>query len=78
MYKGIYWPGLTNSFHHKHLEVAYLRYSHRQRQKALIMVNVVDLLLKVSNYYCNLYSLNNKFECAFIKRRFKTFLSRNV
>lgn len=47
MYKGIYWPSLTNSFHCKHLELAYLRYSHRQRQKALIIVNIVDLLLKV-------------------------------
>nr|CAI5841533.1 unnamed protein product [Callosobruchus analis] len=48
MYKGIYWPSLTNSFHCKHLELAYLRYSHRQRQKALIIVNIVDLLLKVA------------------------------
>ncbi|CAG9864998.1 unnamed protein product [Phyllotreta striolata] len=47
MYKGIYWPSLTNSFHCKHLEMAYLRYSHRQRQKALIIVNIVDLLLKI-------------------------------
>ncbi|KAF2879850.1 hypothetical protein ILUMI_26307, partial [Ignelater luminosus] len=48
MYKGIYWPSLTNSFHSKHLEMAYLRYSHRQRQKSLIIVNIVDLLLKVA------------------------------
>jgi adenylate cyclase 8 len=48
MYKGIYWPSLTNSFQSKHLELAYLRYSHRQRQKALIIVNIVDLLLKVT------------------------------
>ncbi|XP_049822606.1 adenylyl cyclase 78C isoform X2 [Aethina tumida] len=48
MYKGIYWPCLTNSFQCKHLELAYLRYSHRQRQKALIIVNIVDLLLKVA------------------------------
>ncbi|KAJ8965962.1 hypothetical protein NQ317_009604, partial [Molorchus minor] len=48
MYKGIYWPCLTNSFHCKHLELAYLRYSHRQRQKALIIVNIVDLLLKIA------------------------------
>ncbi|CAH1100508.1 unnamed protein product [Psylliodes chrysocephalus] len=47
MYKGIYWPSLTNSFHSKQLELAYLRYSHRQRQKALIIVNIVDLLLKI-------------------------------
>ncbi|KRT86756.1 Adenylate and Guanylate cyclase, partial [Oryctes borbonicus] len=48
MYKGIYWPSLTNSFHSKHLEVAYLRYSHRQRQKSLIIVNIADLVLKIS------------------------------
>ncbi|XP_019763467.2 adenylate cyclase type 8 isoform X2 [Dendroctonus ponderosae] len=48
MYKGIYWPSLTNSFQCNHLELAYLRYSHRQRQKALIIVNIVDLLLKVA------------------------------
>lgn len=48
MYKGIYWPSLTNSFHSKHLELAYLRYSHRQRQKSLIIVNIVDLFLKVA------------------------------
>ncbi|XP_025835441.1 adenylate cyclase type 8-like, partial [Agrilus planipennis] len=48
MYRGIYWPCFTNSFHCKHLEMAYLRYSHRQRQKSLIIVNIVDLLLKVA------------------------------
>lgn len=49
MYKGIYWPSLTNSFHSKRLEFAYLQYSHRQRQKSLIIVNIADLLLKVSS-----------------------------
>lgn len=48
MYKGIYWPSLTNSFQCKPLELAYLRNSHRQRQKALIIVNIVDLLLKAA------------------------------
>ncbi|KAI4466408.1 adenylate cyclase type 1 [Holotrichia oblita] len=48
MYKGIYWPSLTNSFHNKHLEMAYLRYSHRQRQKSLIIVNIADLVLKIA------------------------------
>ncbi|GLV37822.1 Adenylyl cyclase 78C [Carabus blaptoides fortunei] len=48
MYKGIYWPSLTNSFHDKHLEIQYLRYSHRQRQKSLIIVNIVDLFLKIA------------------------------
>lgn len=35
------------SFRDQQLEVAYQRYSHRQRQKSLIMVNGVDLVLKV-------------------------------
>ncbi|XP_060516864.1 adenylate cyclase type 8 [Cylas formicarius] len=56
MYKGIYWPSLTNSFHYKHLELAYLRYSHRQRQKALIIVNIVDLILKVALIFVWAYS----------------------
>ncbi|XP_063224161.1 adenylyl cyclase 78C [Bacillus rossius redtenbacheri] len=47
VYKGIYCPSLTNSFRESHLELAYQRYSHRQRQKSLIVVNVVDSLLKV-------------------------------
>ncbi|KAK4879603.1 hypothetical protein RN001_007749, partial [Aquatica leii] len=46
MYKGIYWPSLKNNFHSKQLEIAYLRYSHRQRQKSLIIVNMVDFFLK--------------------------------
>nr|CAD7394066.1 unnamed protein product [Timema cristinae] len=47
VYRGIYCPSLTNSFRESHLELAYQRYSHRQRQKSLIVVNVVDFLLKV-------------------------------
>ncbi|KAJ8871131.1 hypothetical protein PR048_027435 [Dryococelus australis] len=47
VYKGIYCPSLTSSFRENHLELAYQRYSHRQRQKSLIVVNVVDSLLKV-------------------------------
>uniref|UniRef100_A0A1B6EMX3 adenylate cyclase n=1 Tax=Cuerna arida TaxID=1464854 RepID=A0A1B6EMX3_9HEMI len=46
LYKGIYWPSLTNSFREPHLELSYQRYSHRQRQKSLIIVNLVDMLLK--------------------------------
>uniref|UniRef100_A0A1B6DLF8 adenylate cyclase n=1 Tax=Clastoptera arizonana TaxID=38151 RepID=A0A1B6DLF8_9HEMI len=46
MYKGIYWPSLTNSFREHHLELSYQRYSHRQRQKSLIIVNAVDMILK--------------------------------
>ncbi|KAG7304246.1 hypothetical protein JYU34_011184 [Plutella xylostella] len=46
-YKGIYWPSITNSFKDENLECSYQRYSQRQRQKSLIMVNVVDLCLKI-------------------------------
>ncbi|XP_049854245.1 adenylate cyclase type 8 isoform X4 [Schistocerca gregaria] len=46
VYRGIYCPSLTNSFRESHLELAYQRYSHRQRQRSLIVVNLVDLLLK--------------------------------
>lgn len=33
----------------KAVELSYQRYSRRQRQKSLIMVNVIDLALKVSD-----------------------------
>ncbi|CAH0691551.1 unnamed protein product, partial [Chilo suppressalis] len=46
-YKGIYWPSLANSFKDEAVECSYQRYSRRQRQKSLIMVNVVDLALKI-------------------------------
>ncbi|KAG8238917.1 hypothetical protein J437_LFUL000754, partial [Ladona fulva] len=46
VYRGIYFPSLTNSFRERRLEMAYQRYSYRQRQKSLIIVNLVDLLLK--------------------------------
>lgn len=47
MVKGILCPSLTNSFRARSLERSYLTYSHRQRQKSLLIVNVVDLMLKV-------------------------------
>lgn len=45
--KGILCPSLTNSFRAQSLERSYLTYSHRQRQKSLIIVNIVDLILKI-------------------------------
>ncbi|XP_012252308.2 adenylyl cyclase 78C [Athalia rosae] len=48
LYKGIFCPSLTNSFHNRHLELSYLNYSNRQRQKSLIMLNVIDLSLKIA------------------------------
>jgi hypothetical protein len=47
VYRGVYCPSLSNSFMEDHLELAYQRYSHRQRQKSLIIVNLVDSLLKI-------------------------------
>lgn len=38
---------MTNSFRAPSLERSYLTYSHRQRQKSLLIVNIVDLLLKI-------------------------------
>ena len=45
--RGFYLPTLTSSFHDCPLESAYQRYSHRQRQKSLIIVNCVDIILKL-------------------------------
>ncbi|XP_055305756.1 adenylyl cyclase 78C-like [Sitodiplosis mosellana] len=45
--KGILCPSLTNSFRARSLERSYLTYSHRQRQKSLLIVNIVDLILKL-------------------------------
>lgn len=45
--KGILCPSLTNSFRARSLERSYLTYSHRQRQKSLLIVNIVDLMLKI-------------------------------
>lgn len=45
--KGILCPSLTNSFRSCSLERSYLTYSHRQRQKSLLIVNIVDLALKI-------------------------------
>lgn len=47
MWHGILLPALTASFRNDSLERSYLTYSHRQRQKSLIIVNVVDLVLKM-------------------------------
>nr|XP_034824113.1 adenylyl cyclase 78C-like [Maniola hyperantus] len=57
-YKGIYWPSLTNSFKDETVELSYQRYSRRQRQKSLIMVNVVDLALKIC--LSLIYTLSNR------------------
>lgn len=62
LYKGIFLPSLTNSFHSKQLETSYLLYSNRQRQKSLIMLNIVDLSLKVSER-----AVNSKFKSILLE-----------
>ncbi len=47
MYKGIYLPSLSGRLQDARLEAAYQKYSHRQRQKSLVLVNSADVLLKV-------------------------------
>lgn len=47
-YRGILFPRLTDDFSDSHLEDAYQRYSHRQRQKSLVIVNVIDIFLKLA------------------------------
>ncbi|XP_047507401.1 adenylyl cyclase 78C [Pieris napi] len=63
-YKGIYWPSITNSFKDETVELSYQRYSRRQRQKSLIMVNVVDLALKICLALIYTLSNRNKLEDA--------------
>ena len=47
---GLYLPSLCMSgrFENAPLESAYQRYSHRQRQKSLIVVNCVDVMIKIA------------------------------
>ncbi|KAJ8733696.1 hypothetical protein PYW07_014247 [Mythimna separata] len=46
-YKGLYCPVINNSFKDGAVEQSYQRYSRRQRQKSLMIVNLLDLALKV-------------------------------
>ena len=45
VYRGLYFPSLSNSFRLAPLEAAYQRYSQRQRQKSLIVVNCESHLI---------------------------------
>lgn len=47
-FRGFNFPRLTNSFKDDKLELAYQGYSHRQRQTALVIVNLIDVFLKVA------------------------------
>ena len=44
---GIYLPSLNGRLDSPRLEAAYQKYSHRQRQKSVILVNMFDLLIKI-------------------------------
>ena len=44
---GIYLPSLSGRLENPTLEAAYQKYSHRQRQKSVILVNMFDLLIKI-------------------------------
>ena len=44
---GIYLPSLSGRLDSPRLEAAYQKYSHRQRQKSVILVNMFDLLIKI-------------------------------
>lgn len=60
LYRGIFCPSLTNSFANEHLESLYLIYSRHQRQKSLIMLNLMDVALKVwqLSFFFKLFSTN--------------------
>ncbi|XP_023332118.1 uncharacterized protein LOC111704196 [Eurytemora carolleeae] len=47
VYWGVYLPTFSGGLQDRKLEDAYQRYSHRQRQKSLILVNIFDLAIKV-------------------------------
>lgn len=46
-YKGILFPKLLDNFGDVHLESAYQKYSHRQRQKSLLILNLIDMAVKM-------------------------------
>ena len=49
--KGVVIPRLRDNFLDKNLESAYKKYSHRQRQKSLVILNVIDIALKVAFFF---------------------------
>lgn len=51
---------MTNSFRQGSLEKSYLTYTHRQRQKSLIIVNVVDLILKIVLAFIHIWRVSDR------------------
>jgi len=47
VFNGIYLPTFHGGLQDPKLEDAYQRYSHRQRQKSLVLANIFDLILKI-------------------------------
>ena len=56
VYRGIYLPSLSGKLHDDRLEFAYLRYAHRQRQKSLFLVNILDIFVKII-FFLKVYCL---------------------
>ncbi|XP_026726487.1 adenylate cyclase type 7-like [Trichoplusia ni] len=51
--RGIYRPRFRNTFKNKEIETSYQIYLRRQRQKSLLLVNAVDLVLKIGLIFIN-------------------------
>lgn len=49
--RGVVIPRLRDNFEDKNLESAYKKYSHRQRHKSLVILNVIDISLKVAFFF---------------------------
>ncbi|KAH9634448.1 hypothetical protein HF086_008282 [Spodoptera exigua] len=45
--RGLYCPAISRKFENDAVELSYQRYSRTQRKKSLIVVNLVDLALKI-------------------------------
>uniref|UniRef100_T1KL28 adenylate cyclase n=1 Tax=Tetranychus urticae TaxID=32264 RepID=T1KL28_TETUR len=59
-YIGVHLPKLSNEFNDDHLESGYQKYSQRQRQKSLVLVNLLDILLKVSLFISKTSSVKSQ------------------
>ncbi|CAH0600201.1 unnamed protein product [Chrysodeixis includens] len=57
-FRGIYCPSFRNTFKNKAIETSYQRYLRRQRQKSLLLVNIVDLVLKIGLIF--IYTVTHK------------------
>ena len=67
VFNGIYLPSLSGQLQDPKLEEAYQKYSYRQRQKSLVLVNISDLLLKLivlSKLFC-IVKLPDSNECYY-------------